>query len=299
MQLHLAHLELARDYISAGLLGRAERLLLDLVSESGHHKRVAQRHLLEIFEAQRDWLSAQAVARELLPKRSFLKSAVQDPNEVGQPVHVLMAHYCCEQSAVSAARGDVSEARSQLDLAIKYDRRCVRASLMLGQIELNAGNALRALKTLHGIREQDADMVSEAIGLLRQAYIALDRRDALQGYLRECFQLRPSTQLLIAVAEEIASTRSSEAARDYLRDNLIERPSLRGLNLLMSLHNRNEASNDEALQMKIVQKLIQARAVYRCGHCGFSGQQMHWYCPGCKHWGTIRDLGNIGENRRG
>ena len=34
-QLHLAHLELARDYISAGLLDRAEKLLIDLVVESG------------------------------------------------------------------------------------------------------------------------------------------------------------------------------------------------------------------------------------------------------------------------
>ena len=61
-QLHLAHLELSRDYISAGLLDRAERLLLDLVAEAGHHRRVARRHLLEIYEAQRDWLAAQAIA---------------------------------------------------------------------------------------------------------------------------------------------------------------------------------------------------------------------------------------------
>jgi lipopolysaccharide biosynthesis regulator YciM len=33
-QVHMAHLELARDYISAGLLDRAEKLLLDLVEES-------------------------------------------------------------------------------------------------------------------------------------------------------------------------------------------------------------------------------------------------------------------------
>ena len=163
VQLHLAHLELARDYISAGLLDRAERLLVDLVSDSGHHKRVAQRHLLEIFEAQRDWLSAQSVARELLPKRSFLKPSIQNPSEVGQPVHVLLAHYCCEQTEIALANGDLNEARGQLDLAIKYDRACVRASLMLGELELNSGNPVRALKTLHTIREQDVDMITEAI----------------------------------------------------------------------------------------------------------------------------------------
>ena len=73
-QLHLAHLELARDYISAGLLDRAERLLLDLVAESGHHQRIARRHLLEIYEAQSDWSAAQRVAGQLLPRRSLLRS---------------------------------------------------------------------------------------------------------------------------------------------------------------------------------------------------------------------------------
>ena len=67
-QVHQAHLELARDYISAGLLDRAERLLLDLVDESPEQRRTAHLHLLEIYQSERDWLRAIEVASELLPR---------------------------------------------------------------------------------------------------------------------------------------------------------------------------------------------------------------------------------------
>ena len=42
-QLHLAHLELARDYISGGLLDRAEQLLLELVRGSSRQRLASQR----------------------------------------------------------------------------------------------------------------------------------------------------------------------------------------------------------------------------------------------------------------
>ena len=72
-QVHLAHLELARDYISAGLLDRAERLLLDLVEESPAQRRTSQRHLLEIYQSEREWSRAIDIAKDLLPF-SFFKS---------------------------------------------------------------------------------------------------------------------------------------------------------------------------------------------------------------------------------
>ena len=39
-----------------------------------------------------------------------------------------------------------------------------------------------------------------------------------------------------------------------------------------------------------VERLIAERPLYRCSHCGFAGQQLHWFCPGCKYWGTVKTL---------
>ncbi len=295
VQLHLAHLELARDYISAGLLDRAERLLLDLVNESGNHRRVARRHLLEIYEAQSDWDAAREVAEKLLPKRSLLKGAQTAANEVGQPVPVLLAHYCCEKAALAIARGDYGTGRSLLDKALKYDRNSVRATMALGALELKAGHAAKAVKVLEGIVEQEPDFVPEIAGLLRQALDSLGRRAELRSYFEACYKRKPTTPIVLAIAEEVKVTEGADAAKQFLRANLKSKPSLRGLAMLMSLHSDAESGDDEALQINTINKLVEARSSYRCSHCGFSGQQLHWYCPGCKHWGTIRDLGVTGE----
>ena len=294
-QLHLAHLELARDYISAGLLDRAERLLQDLVEESAEHRRLAQRHLLEIYEAQSDWLQARLVAEALLPRRSLLKGSKIPAEEVGQPIPVLLAHYCCQQAELALARSDWSVAREVLKDAINYDRMCVRASLMQGDLEFRVGNHGRAVSILMAIPSQDIGFVPQAVPLLRQAFDALDRRIELREWLKVCLNQTPSTALTLALAEELRDTEGDHSAKSFLRATLEQKPSLRGLTMLMQLHDASETGEDENLQIKTLQRLVEARSSYRCQHCGFHGQQLHWYCPGCKHWGTIRDLGNTGE----
>jgi len=294
-QLHLAHLELARDYISAGLLDRAERLLLDLVEESSEHRRLAQRHLLEIYEAQSDWSQARLVGEALLPRRSLLKGSKIPAAEVGQPIPVLLAHYCCQQAEQALARNDWSVARDVLKDALKYDRTCVRASLMQGDLEFRVGNYDRAVSILMAIPTQDIGFVPQAVPLLRQAFDALGRRIQLRGWLQSCLDQSPSTVLTLALAEELRDTEGDESAKAFLRSALEQKPSLRGLAMLIQLCDASEAGEDAELQIQTLKRLVEARSSYRCQHCGFHGQQLHWYCPGCKHWGTIQDLGNTGE----
>jgi len=59
-------LELARDYLLAGLLDRAEALLLELVQEEGHIQRESLRLLLEIYEREKEWTRAIETARRLV-----------------------------------------------------------------------------------------------------------------------------------------------------------------------------------------------------------------------------------------
>jgi lipopolysaccharide biosynthesis regulator YciM len=294
VQRHLAHLELARDYISAGLLDRAEKLLLDLVAETGDHRRRAQRYLLEIYEAQRDWPQAIAAARALLPRKSLLRGAPSG-QEVGQPVALLLAHYCCEQAERHLAEGDLATARELTQEAIKRDPACVRAALLGARIELRAERPAAALKLLQPVRDQDPDLVSETVPLLRETYDALGRRPALRSFLEESYRSTPSTPLALAIAEEVLATEGVDAARQFLLDSLQHAPSLRGLTMLLQL---GGASNED-VSLEILRRLVASQASFQCQHCGFKGQQMHWYCPGCKHWGTVRDQGSSRELTRG
>ena len=55
--------ELAQDYFKAGLLDRAEELLLRL--EGTRHEQAALRQLLEIYETEKDWEKAIATSRRM------------------------------------------------------------------------------------------------------------------------------------------------------------------------------------------------------------------------------------------
>ena len=39
--------------------------------------------------------------------------------------------------------------------------------------------------------------------------------------------------------------------------------------------------------------LLKERPVYKCGHCGFPAKLLHWRCPGCKHWSSVRPIHGI------
>jgi lipopolysaccharide biosynthesis regulator YciM len=299
-QVHLAHLELARDYISAGLLDRAEGLLLALVDESAEQRVVACRHLLEIYQSEREWQRAIDVAESMLPKKKLLlgSSLSEGQGQGGQQVGVALPHYYCELAEEKILAGEVQIARSLLDKALVWDKQCVRASLMLGEVEYKVGHYPQAIKALRRVKRQDPDYLPETVVLLRQCYQQIDDEKSLKIYLEECFGSDPSPNLLLAVAEDICETGGKESAAEFLSGQLADQPSLRGLAKLINLQldfTDGPGRDNLGLLQVLVNRLISERPIYRCGHCGFSGRQLHWFCPGCKYWGTLKSIRNGGE----
>ncbi|QFU75335.1 lipopolysaccharide assembly protein LapB [Halioglobus maricola] len=292
-QVHAAHLELARDYISAGLLDRAERLLLDLVAESPLQRRASQRHLLDIFQSEREWQRAIDVANDLIPRKTLLGGAPQESAEPGQNVATVIPHYFCELAAEKREQGDIQGARNLLQGALDQDKECVRASIMLGEVECEAGRYKQSIKALRRVRQQDPAYISETIPVLRRCYRELGDEKSLRAYLRECLEAHPSPPLVIAAAEDILVSQGSDEAEAFLAKQLEQRPSMRGLEQLIGLQikaTEGKAQDNLGLLQVLVKRLIEERPAYRCSHCGFAGRHMHWFCPGCKYWGTIKTI---------
>ena len=291
-QVHQAHLELARDYISAGLLDRAERLLLDLVGESPDFRRTAQRYLLGIYQSEREWRSAVDVAVELLPRKSLLGgSQAESPGDRGQDVAVALAHYHCELAQEMMAEGKLQQAHNFLQEALSQDKQCVRASIMMGEVECRSGHYKNAIKALRKVRQQDPAYIPETVPVLRQCHRELQDEQSLQAYLEDCLAAHPSAALVLAVADDIRSARGNDAAGTFLSAALARQPSLRGLAQLIKLqmdHTQGKARDNLGLLQLLVDRLVSDRHAYRCVHCGFAGRQLHWFCPGCKYWGTIK-----------
>ncbi len=298
IQVHQAHLELARDYISAGLLDRAERLLLDLVEESQGLRRTAQRYLLGIYQSEREWQQAVDIALKLLPRKSLLGGSSQEfAREKGQEVSVALAHYYCELAALEIERGQLPQAHKLLLQALGVDKSCVRASLMMGDVEFQSGHFKVAIKALRKVSAQDPGYLPETVALLRQCYRQLDDEGSLETYLRECLENHPSATLVLAVTEDIVRAQGDEPAAEFLSAQLARQPSLRGLAKLIALQLAS-FPGDQRDRLSVLQglasRLVADRNAYRCVHCGFAGKHLHWFCPGCKTWGTMKTIRESG-----
>ena len=120
-QRNQALFELARDYMAAGLLDRAEALFEELIDDREYSEQVGCQ-LLEIYQQEKEWDQAIEVARRL-----------QGTGIDGAP---LISHFYCELAERAMRRNDYAEAGKLLKRALSEDRANVRVSLLEGRMEL-------------------------------------------------------------------------------------------------------------------------------------------------------------------
>jgi lipopolysaccharide assembly protein B len=277
-----ALLELGHDYLSAGLLDRAENLLEEL-ADSSEYRVQALRQLIDIYEQEKDWNKAIASAR-LLEKATG--------NELG-PV---IAHYQCELAGQFRESGDTDAALDMLKKALATHARCVRASILEGEILSELEEHDRALRAYQRIEEQDADYVPEAIERIQQCYRALNRPGEMDRYLRGLMDHYGWITPMLALADLTREREGAQGAIAFISDHLRRRTSVRGLDRLLELELEHAEGGDGAyisILKDLTAELLSDRPVYKCLHCGFPAKLLHWQCPSCKHWNTIKPIQGV------
>lgn len=280
-QQHQAQLELARDYVTAGLFDRAESLLQELAElASSPVRATCLEHLAEIYRDESEWEKAIHTV-DLLGGR-FGKLTIK--------WRVAQAHFCCQLAEEALSRSDYLSVRRHLKQAYNYDRRSVRASLLLGDLEFRLGHYREALKVLKRIPDQDPNYIPEALPLIVSCYESLERSSDLKKYLQQLLEEYPSSSLVLSLAEQVSQEQGVSAAAHFIGDKLQSRPSLRGVGRLLEFQKKANHSSDENLELvkNLIDQLLSAKSTYYCQSCGFSGNQLHWLCPSCKTWGSIK-----------
>lgn len=280
-KLLLAQFELANDYMAAGLLDRAERLLKELSNEHGEVKWRSLELLMEIYQQEKDWDRAIACALSLLPKQ-------------GPEIRPVLAHYCCEKAEILMASEENTLARRELKRALNYDTGCVRASLLKGHLEAQTGHYREAVKALRRVKEQDPSYLPESIPKLSDCYRTLGKEKEHREFLLDCLQKKPSITLVFAVADLLyGKPGQEEQAQQFITEQLAARPSLKGVLHLLDIYLQGDQDAEETDLSELrglIAQLIDAKPVYRCSSCGYSGRHLMWLCPGCQRWGKIKPI---------
>jgi lipopolysaccharide biosynthesis regulator YciM len=264
--------ELAQDYLKAGILDRAEAAFESL--HGTPYEKEALEFLLEIFQKEHDWLKAIDITQRL--------SAL-----TGEAHGRLAAFFFCELAATELAQKQTEAAVVHLEQALTVDAKGVRASMMLGDIALAAGQAARAIEIWKKVEQQDAQYLPLVAERLLQGHRQNNDENGgvslLQGYL----QKYPSLDLMNVLFSVILQRDGAEAAYQLVRNELKRNPSLLGLDKLLEaqlMGYHGERRSDIELVKSLIHNRTRSLAMYRCGHCGFKAKQFYWHCPACHSW---------------
>ena len=206
-------LELGHDYLSAGLLDRAENILREL-ADSGDYPVQALRQLIDIYEQEKDWNKAIESAR-LLEKAT------------GNHLSPVIAHYQCELAERFRESDDVDGALDQVKKALATDDRCVRASILEGDILTDLDEHERAIRAYQRVEEQDADYVPETIDRMQTCYRALDQAGDMDEYLNGLMKRYGWITLMLALADLKHDRDGTQSAIEFISDQLRRRTSVR------------------------------------------------------------------------
>lgn len=279
-QTRSVQLELAKDFMAAGLLDRAERLLIELSRQNTSVTQTSQLLLVDLYEREKEWLKALNTLNAHL-----FKEAPQTRKAA--------AHYACELAIEAQNKGEISQARKLLKQALGYDAQCIRATLLVAQLELGNANPKATIKNLLRLPEQNTVFVPVMLPTLVGAYHLLGQPKQLQISLEKLLLDHPYTSVIINLSAVLKQQGLHEEALERVNKFLLHKSSLKGVDYLINLYLEQADGVERAhlLSLKnLTSQLLEQKPEYQCSKCGFASKQLYWHCPKCREWGDCKPI---------
>jgi len=272
-----ALLELGQDYMRAGLYDRAENLFQEL-RQSGMHVEHALRNLITIYQQESDW-------------DACLKTASELEKQSGESQKLARSHYYCELAVKARKAGQGRDAQHYLKQALSANRLCVRANHLMAKFAAERDDAGEVVRLLRLAVDQDPEYLPEVLPEFVEGCKRLGDQAKLKDFLEEMAARYPNRGTELYLSELIRQQSGDAAASDFLAQCIAKAPSIPGLVRLVELQCSNPGLRDEELLHKVrdhLQRLLAERVDYQCSKCGFMAKTMHWQCPSCRSWSSIK-----------
>jgi lipopolysaccharide biosynthesis regulator YciM len=250
---------LALDYLSAGLMDRAERLLEELAA-SREYRNAALDHLLRIYEQQGDWANALKIFHDLPPNLQHERRTVA-------------AHYLCELAEHALLQGDTERARTLLRQARTHDADLPRAQVLTARMTELGGNSgealmlyLSALESFPGLA---LEIIPRVLALAKQA----GESDVLAQLAR---RLQRNGQVSGRQLAWLLAT--ALPPQDVIHLPSVTREFDAGV----------DSPADAASLGALLTRIGDAGGRYQCDDCGLHSVGWYWHCPKCRSWDSMR-----------
>ena len=272
---------LAKDYLGAGLLDRAEKLFVRLAQGSRFQVQALE-SLCGIYEQERDWEKAIDAGQRL---------------EVlgGRSLALQIAHYHCELAVAAALKKDYASARQFVKKAQSGRPRTMRGALTRAHIARDMDDNKTALKLYHRIIDENTYLIAEALPEIVAIYERENATSELEAALQSMLKKNPDMSSLVAYTAIVNDLGGIPVIDACVEQYMLNEPTLGEFVDLQQMSSGDTESNVAALAKvrRALSKLASATPRYQCQECGFSSQRLLWQCPSCRNWETQRPASRV------
>lgn len=281
-----ALLALGRDYLTAGVFDRAERVFQQCVEADVEQADQALWYLLDIYQQEKAWDQAILIAHKIQMR-------------TGRSMQQVIAHHYCELTEQALKEQQIGKAEQYLAKALHSDSGSVRANLLQADVNMRVGRFHDAVSAYRRIVQQHPAFVTESLKGLLTCYEKLGDIESGINFIKQLNDTHPNTAFILTLIRYLSDKQPIESVILLLENQLMKDPSLAGLIELIKLYQQKSSSTAQQAfkQLQTIAiNLIEYKPAYRCEQCGFSGKILHWYCPGCKRWNTIKPIKQVGRH---
>ena len=268
---------LAKDYLHAGLLDRAEVLFIRL-SDDSDYSQEAFLNLISIYEQEKEWEKAIEASQKL----SKLSNKDSYQHQI--------SHYSCELAEEAISIENFKEASSQISRIKVNDQTTLRIDLIKANIAFIKNDLKIASEIYYKILNKSSYLITESLPLLFDIYKKQDELSDLDLKLSLILKSHPNIRNDIAYTAILNDIRGSvvinECIEKYIQDD-------RALSEFINVNDIFQS--DLSIRIDAIDKIRYGLKVlgttnprYQCNECGFSSQKLLWLCPSCKDWETQR-----------
>ncbi len=268
---------LAKDYLKAGLLDRAEKLFARL-SQGSRYQVDALENLTRIYEQEKEWEKAIEAGQQL---------------EVlgGRSLALQIAHYYCELAEAAAIAKDYGAARQYVKQAQAGRPRTLRGALTRAHIAQETKDSKTALRLYHRIIDEHTYLIAEALPEIVAIYEREGAIDELEKAFRKMLKKNPEMSTLVAYTAIV-----NDIGGIPVIDECVEKYLLNEKTLSEFIDMQRATDGDDAAMARVrkaLSNLASSTPRYQCQECGFSSQKLLWQCPSCRSWETQRPASRV------
>ncbi len=268
---------LAKDYLKAGLLDRAEKMFSRL-SQGSRYQVDALENLTRIYEQEKEWQMAIEAGQQL---------------EVlgGRSLALQIAHYYCELAEASARAKDYGAARQYVKQAQAGRPRTLRGALTRAHIAQETNDNKTALRLYHRIIDEHTYLIAEALPEIVAIYERENAMGELEKAFRQMLKKNPEMSSLVAYTAIVNDIAGIPVIDECVEKYLLGEPTLREF-----VDMQRVTEGDAAAMSKVrtaLSNLASSTPRYQCQECGFSSQKLLWQCPSCRSWETQRPASRV------